>query len=122
MPVEKLVVFPDTNILLHYPPLKHIDWLSICDSESVKLVLCMQVIHELDGKKDDARLSERAQHKIKEISEYRLNNSLVRENVDLEIFNNELKEGDFGEEFSSDSKDDRIALSVKKYRRCPDCC
>ena len=46
-------IFLDTNILLHYPTIDQIDWQSWCNSKSIKLVVCLNVIDELDRKKDD---------------------------------------------------------------------
>jgi hypothetical protein len=75
----------------------------------------MQVIHELDEKKDDPRLGERASRTIKEIKTIRSAGTIVREGVTLEVFNYELRAEDFPTTLSYDSKDDRIVHSVKKY-------
>ena len=66
---EQLTVFPDTNALLHYPPFKEIDWLKLCNANYVKIVICLQVIHELDEKKSDSFLSNRAKIVIKDIKQ-----------------------------------------------------
>jgi hypothetical protein len=49
MPADEMVLFLDTNSLLHYPPIKSVGWKAVCGTKSVRLVLCMQVVHELDS-------------------------------------------------------------------------
>ena len=60
MPDELVVLFPDTNVLLHFRSLREIDWPVVTDAKAVKLVLCSAVIHELDQKTYDPKLSQRA--------------------------------------------------------------
>jgi len=108
-------LFLDTNIFLHYPPIKEIEWLKMCECENVNLILCMQVIHELDEKKSDTLLSRRASKSIKEIDSIHSSDKIVSDNVILNIFNYEIKKEDFPEMLSFESKDDRIVYTVKKY-------
>jgi len=108
-------VFPDTNALLHYPPIKEIDWKTVCDADSVKIVLCMQVIHELDEKKSHPRLSERAKRTIKEISFLRNSDDPVNEGVTIEIYTYKIDPSDFPDTMRIDEKDDRIMRQVMKY-------
>jgi hypothetical protein len=108
-------LFLDTNSLLHFPPIKDVDWKTVCGCASVQLVLCLQVIHELDEKKDDPRLSDRANRAIKEIKAIRSAGGVVREGVTLVVFNHEIRAADFPTSLSLDSKDDRIVHSAKKY-------
>ena len=109
-------VFPDTNVFLHYPPLSNLDWRSLCNSDSVHLVICLEVIHELDSKKNDTRLASRAERAIKEIREALRANVAIRDAVTLSIFNHELRHSDFPESLSPDSSDDKIVHLVKVYR------
>jgi hypothetical protein len=53
-----MYLFLDTKSLLHYPPIKDLDWKAVCGCATVRLVLCLQVIHELDEKQDDPRLGD----------------------------------------------------------------
>src|SRR5437867_2014425 len=53
LPIDQVTAFPDSNILLHFKPLAQIDWLAICKARRVRLVVCLQVINELDDKKAD---------------------------------------------------------------------
>jgi hypothetical protein len=115
MQTNELTLFLDTNSLLHYPPIRDVDWTGACGCSAVRLILCLQVIHELDEKKDDSRLGDRASRTIKEVKVIRSAGGAVREGVTLEVFNYEVRATDFPESLSFDSKDDRIVLSVKKF-------
>ena len=114
MSKDHLFLFPDTNGLLHYPSLTDVDWLTICDAKRVTLVFCMQVIHELDEKKDDPRLAGRAERVIREINRIRKSGDMVRHNVSLAIFNQELRADEFTDSLSPDSGDDRIVHLVQE--------
>lgn len=115
MKTDELALFLDTNSLLHYPPIKDVDWRAVAGCSSVRLILCMQVIHELDEKKDDPRLGDRASRTIKDSKAIRKSGGAVRDGVTLEVFNYEIRAADFPVTLSYDSKDDRIVHSVKKY-------
>jgi hypothetical protein len=115
MPHDETTIILDTNSLLHYPPIKDTDWKAACDSQQVRLVLCLQVIHELDEKKTDPKLSERAARIIKEIRGILAAGGDVEEGVTLGVFNYELRAADFPDTLSPDSKDDRIVHSAKKF-------
>ena len=115
MPFDDLALFLDTNTLLHYPPIKDVAWKSVGGCSSVRLIFCLQVIHELDEKKDDPGLGDRSSRTIKEIKMIRSASGAVREGVTLEVFNYEIRVTDFPTTLSYDSKDDRIVHSVKKY-------
>lgn len=112
-----VILFPDTNIFLHYPPIKDIDWRAWVGSNptQVKLVVCLTVIQELDKKKSGHSLQDRAKRAIKEIREYKSGKE-VSPGVSLEIFIYEAKATDFPGTLSIDSMDDRIVHSVLKYR------
>ena len=112
---DHLTVFLDTNSLLHYPPIKQVEWRSVCDSNNVTLVICIQVIHELDEKKGDSRLSERAERAIREIRTISTCGGGVRDGVTIEVFTHEPRDADFSGTLSPDSKDDRIVHLVKEY-------
>lgn len=116
MKTDELTLFLDTNSLLHYPPLKEVDWRAVCGCASVRLILCLQVIHELDEKKDAPRLGDRASRTIKNSKTIRKAGGAVRDGVTLEVFNYEVRATDFPATLSYDSKDDRIVHSVKKYQ------
>src|SRR5688572_22491663 len=100
MDADELCLFLDTNTILHYPQFAYVDWLAAAGTTKVRLVLCMQVIHELDSKKDDARLGERASIAIKEIRRLLKENCPVRDRVTLEVFNYEVRREDFPDTLS----------------------
>jgi predicted ribonuclease YlaK len=110
-----MTAFLDTNILLHYPPLRDLNWKALCNAESVKLVICMQVIHELDEMKGHPHLADRARRAIKEIRELSSAGCRVRDDVELEIFACEIRREDFPATLSPESGDDRIVWLAKKY-------
>ena len=114
---ENITIFPDTNFLLHYPPLEQVDWQSLCEAKSVKIVICLQVIHELDKKKDHPLLSKRATNVIKDIKQFKKFGGSVKKNVFLEVFNYELRFNDFPQSLSPDSDDDKIVHLVKEYKK-----
>jgi regulator of replication initiation timing len=113
---EQLTVFPDTNVLLHYPPFKEIDWLKLCSTNYVKIVICLQVIHEIDEKKSDSFFSNRANRVIKDIKQIKKTGSIVKENVSLEVFNAGLRFDELPQSLRPDSGDDRIVHLIKKYQ------
>lgn len=113
--LQRRIVFPDTNLFLHFPPMREIDWLKLANAKSVELVICMTVINELDAKKSDSRLSARAVRAIREIREARNSSGYVRDGVTLSIFNREIRNADFAESLSPDNADDRIVHFAKIY-------
>jgi hypothetical protein len=92
-----------------------VDWRKVADADTVKIVMCMQVIHELDEKKDDPRLSSRAQRVIKEIRAIRSSGNSIRDAVTLHVYIKEPRSTDFSDTLSPDSGDDRIIHLVQKY-------
>ena len=108
-------IFPDTNVFLHFPPLRDIDWCAIAESKEVELVVCMTVIHELDAKKSDSRLSSRAERAIKEIRDAQKPGTEIRNGVRLSIFNREIRAVDFPDTLSPESADDRIVHLAKLH-------
>jgi hypothetical protein len=111
--IDHITVSLDSNILIHFKPLRDIDWLSICQAKQVTLLICFQVIKELDDKKSDPRLSERAKRAIKEIGDLR--GTEFRPGVRLEVFNKALRAEEFPADMSFDCYDDRIIRSVELY-------
>lgn len=85
--------FPDTNIFLHYPPLDHIDWCAELGAKEVVLVVCLQVIDELDEKKDHSQFGERAARSLKQIRDYHRTGKEVRNGVTLTIYSKDLQAG-----------------------------
>jgi hypothetical protein len=114
--IDQLTVFLDTNIMLHYPPLSQVDWCGLCNARSVRIAICLTVVHELDAKKSDARLAPRAERAIKEIREAYKGGQPLRDGVTLTIVNQELRVADFPTTLSPDSADDRIVHFAMQFR------
>lgn len=111
---EQLIVFPDTNCLLHYPCIKDIDWRSLCDANVVRLILGRQVIAELDAKKSHPTLRERADRSIKEIRRLLKEGGHVRDNVTIESFKKDIPFSLYPPDLNADSQDDQIICHVMK--------
>jgi len=107
-------LFLDTNILLHYKPMRSIDWRALC-GEPVRLCVCITVIHELDKKKSDPRLKDRARRAIDEIR-LLISTGKVRDGVIIEVSHQELRREDFPHGYDTDSADDAILLHAKSYK------
>lgn len=110
-------VFVDTNVCLHFPPLAQIDWTSICAANAVRIVICHQVIQELDSKKGDSRLSGRASRAISEIRSAIRSRAEIRSGTTVEVFNHVPRSDDFDGGLSPSSGDDRIVQSARQFQR-----
>jgi len=117
VPPGRAAVFVDTNALLHYPSMEHIDWKSLCSANAVTLCLCSTVIHQLDDKKDHPLLSERAARVIREISAIQQRGGNVSPDVELRLLHAELDVSDFPPGFSPRSQDDEILAHALLYGR-----
>jgi hypothetical protein len=112
---HEIHAFTDSNVFLHYKPLAQIDWCRVLKARSVVLVICLPVIQELDNKKSDPRLADRARRAIKEIEEHEAAAKPLRSGVTLEVYNEELRRDEFPSSLSPDSQDDRIVHLARKY-------
>lgn len=108
---QTATIFPDTNVLLHFPPLADIDWCGLANASAVHLVLCMQVIQELDRHKYDARLHRRAERAIKEIQQGCTAGVPIRPGVTIAVFNQVGASG-FPD---ADEDDGKIVHQVQLY-------
>lgn len=115
MPESACTLFVDTNYLLHYPPLKETDWRKVAPCSEVLLVICMQAVHELDDKKNDPRLGERAAKAIREIESVLEGGGILAEGVTLIALHSDIPSVSFPSGLSPDSKDDRILAEVLRY-------
>jgi rRNA-processing protein FCF1 len=70
-PASTLAVL-DTHVVLHYKPLKDIDWASLVDAEIVRLVVPLRVVDELDDRKSARRpdLVRRARSRIRQLERH----------------------------------------------------
>ena len=108
-------LLPDTNVFLHYKPVTDIDWPALASDTAIKVVVCLQVIKELDEKKDHPDLGDRARRAIREIRAIRSAGGIVRDGVTLEVFNEEIRLDLLPTHMSPDSADDRIVYQAKQY-------
>lgn len=122
MSVPVATVFPDANILLHYKSLRDIDWLTLADAESVVLVLCPQVVHEVDKHKYDARLGRRADSAIAAIRAIHKAGGQVRQGVTLELTHIRARNEEIPTGLDPAHQDTQIIYAIKKYCLAkPDC-
>ncbi len=104
----ELIVFLDTNSLLHYPCIKDIDWRSLCKADVVRLMLSRQVLKELDEKKSHPTLRDRAIRTIKEIDELIENGGKIRDKVSIEPYMKEIPASDYPQDLDPKAQDDKI--------------
>lgn len=114
--MAELDIFPDTNIFLHYPPLAHIDWTKLTGADAVQIIVCREVIRELDAKKSDGQLSSRASRAIKEIRDAETTQQEIRPGVTVGIFAQSIRHSDFTGILSPDEGDDKIIHLVQQYQ------
>lgn len=82
---EGAVLYLDTNILLHYRPLREIDWKAVVNEKLVRLILCSPVLDELDEKKWNPRTADRARRAMCQIKQSREAGGKVRDGVTLDV-------------------------------------
>ena len=111
----RVTAFIDTNALLHYPPLKDLDWPKICNAEKVILMLCLPVLKELDKYKSDPRLGDRAKKRIREIETHTEAASEARPGVKVAVCNLPLRSSDFPNTLSFEIFDDQIVHYALKH-------
>lgn len=115
MKSSQAVLFLDTNILLHFKPLRDIDWPGVAGAKTVKIILCPQVIYELDRHKYTARLSQRADVAVQEIQSIQNAHGQVREDVCMEVSSIQVRREEIPGNLSPDHQDTQIIFSAKKY-------
>jgi hypothetical protein len=80
-----LALFPDTNVWLHFRPVREVDWCALTGAASVRLIVCGQVLDELDEKKYDSRLSDRATRALAVITAAIRAEAVLRPGVELAV-------------------------------------
>jgi hypothetical protein len=88
--MESITVFPDTNIFFHCRSVREIRWEEIFPEKTVELVVCLQVIDELDRHKRDSRLKDRAGAALKEIQLLSTAGAIIRDRVTLHVLTSKL--------------------------------
>jgi hypothetical protein len=105
----------DSNVLLHFRSMAEIDWCKICGQVGIELLLVMPVLHELDHKKSDPILRDRARRVIKDIKVARDAHGKVRAGVTLRIDAEELSPTDAVPPLVYVQRDDQIIAIAKRH-------
>jgi PIN domain-containing protein len=90
MTAHQIIVFPDTNIFLHYRPINEFDWCTILDAETVGIKIAPVVTRELEERKtfhQSGRIRARAATALKMLHSYLLQKPErhVRDGVTLDF-------------------------------------
>jgi hypothetical protein len=115
-PMGKVTAFPDTNVLLHAQALKQIDWRSLLGAEEVELAIARVVFDELDRKKYDPRLKERARRANAQLQEILEAGGRLAEGVRLSLVFGELDNAELKSHgLIWDHGDDRLIGCALKF-------
>jgi hypothetical protein len=112
----KRIVFPDTNIFLHFESLDQIDLTNILECDEVELVLAPVVIEELDQQKWDhprQGIRKRAESSLKRIRSWiAAEGSPIRSQMFARLGDNPLGETLEKNRLDPRSRDDRLIASA----------
>jgi hypothetical protein len=114
---SRLDLFVDANALLHYPPIRDIDWCSLCGRQEIQIVFCLPVIREIDKKKSDPNLGARAQRVAREINELRSRSAEIRKGVTVRILRRDITSAELSSLPNAESTDERILFLVKDHQK-----
>ena len=109
------VVFLDTNILLHFPPLAEIDWRTVCDAHAVTLFVCIEVLDEVDHKKYDSRLGSRAKRAMQRLDRH-LESGSCGDRTTVSLFPTVLEQEDEAQVVSGLRADAKIVARAKTFK------
>ena len=114
--------FIDTNTFLHYRMFTEIEWSKLTNSNSVLLIVCPDVLRELDQKKfleNDINIRNRAQKVISKMSKMAKNNKIckVKNNLGLMFIPNEPSIDWEKQGLSKKIPDDRIIASILEQNK-----
>jgi len=115
--------FIDSNSFLHYKMFTEIDWNKLTNSKSVLLIVCTDVLRELDQKKfleNDINIRNRAQKVISKISKMAKDNNIykIKNNLDLMFITNEPSINWGKQGLSENIPDDRIVACILENNKC----
>ncbi|MFZ4774049.1 MAG: PIN domain-containing protein, partial [Terrimicrobiaceae bacterium] len=86
--IQTAHVFPDTNILLHYPALDGMNWLELCKAKAVTLHISHPLLHELNKAKEigsTKAIRDRAKTVIRSLKNIRAGQAVLPKSVQLEF-------------------------------------
>jgi hypothetical protein len=112
------VVFPDTNIFLHYTFFPEIPWDTIVGSAQVTLGISPVTVSEIDSQKysgSSARIRDRARKITKRLGELVDSGGLLRPNVHMEFVDHEPVDFDRYQLIRS-SQDDQLLATILQYQ------
>jgi hypothetical protein len=117
------VVFPDTNIFLHFTFFPEIPWTTIVGAAQVTIAISPVTVSEIDSHKYDsssARVRDRARKITKKLGELVDSGGPVRPNVRIEFIDHEPVDFD-RYQLTRSSQDDQLLATILQYREtCPD--
>jgi len=117
-PAKTNIVFPDTNIFLHFTFFSDIPWDTIVGSAQVTLGISPVTVSEIDSQKyssSSARVRERARKITKRLGELVDSGELLRPNVHMEFVNHEPVDFD-RYQLTRSSQDDQLLATILQYQ------
>jgi hypothetical protein len=108
-------VFLDADVFLHYPPLNELPWDELCPGVRT-VAVCLTVVGQIDIKKNDARLRERALRAVSDIRRFR-SQGQVREGLPFRVYHDSVHDDDVLAPLNPSSSDDRILTAVLQAGR-----
>jgi hypothetical protein len=119
MTVQKIAVFPDTNLFMHFRPFNEIDWCELLQASVVEIKIAPVVTRELEEQKTlnpSRKLRERAATALRLLHGY-LGHGQVREGVTLEFLITEPNADAAGARgLNLQINDDRLVGTFLQYR------
>ncbi len=112
------VVFPDTNIFLHYTFFTEIPWDTIIGAAQVSIAISPVTIGEIDSQKysgSSGRVRDRARKVTKKLGDLVDSAERVRPNVEIEFIAHEPVDFD-RYQLTRSSQDDQLLATVLQYR------
>lgn len=116
----KKVVFPDTNVFLHFRPLDEVDLPALLDCTEVELVITPVVLEELDEHKwahSLPKIRKRADSSLKRIEAWVEDGTPIRSGVTVTLHASEPKDETLeAHRLNWRSQDDRLFATILEYQ------
>ena len=114
-PVEGTAVFIDADILLHFPPLDQLKWRELLPDQRITIVIPYTVLNQIDRKKNDARLRDRATRVISDIRRFKKQGFITTE-IPLVLLPHLQHEATSLPQLDPSNEDDQILASIVAFR------
>jgi hypothetical protein len=121
LPLLGPVVFVDADVLLHGKPLNQLPWDRLCPGIKPTIALFLTVVGQVDGKKNDPRLRERAVRALRDIRGFRANKQVCK-GIPFRIVHDAVREEDISAPLMFHCVDDRILTAVLQMRSAHPAC